>query len=657
MNNQTDTGVSVYGEYSEYVRSHGGEPLSYEEWIISVKGEDGATWLTGEGEPASASGADGDLYLDKTTCNVYCKTDGVWELIVNIKGEDGESGADDAGKWISGQGEPSDDCGNNGDWYVDITVLNVYLKSEDSWTLVGKINGADASDGYEEEYVTVTFDSVVGEPYEEQIVKGETLELPCPENDGKIFLGWYCGEGANVCRVTPLTPIVCDVTLTAKWAVQPKFTFSDLQTRFVSGKTCDISGIYTGEPTAAMEITLTVSDENKSLREAEKSGYLRVEECEIYRTGDVCAVDVQVTFLRDGEYIWQIAFDEGGIKVDASRALTVGGFDGTIEFKGGYLCSSDSDKITADGVVTCYSYEDGAVLEFCAPRTATAKVYLGTNLYENFSTGYDDGEDIYTVIVNAADMGEINALKVTLSDDKYGELSVCFTLIIDDISAIETLQVHSCSAVAREAQGGTAAFSYTVVDAGIADSGEGEFYIVANSKIYSTEYSGEFGSVVLSSVGFNQNLATVEGCVNLNDGASVTFSLVYESACGEKLYFEDTITVSRSREAEWRTGFSESIIYANEQIVFTATIDCALSKVIVSIDEYELTKDAFTAVGDCGQAKYTLSVSEGSTTVAVTFSLEARDADYVLIIRDFDGNADGCTEYIIVESEDAAGEF
>ena len=113
-------------------------------------GEDGTIgteFLSGEGEPGSDLGKDGDLYLDASTSDLYQKVDGVWTLITNLKGEDGKPGEDgdkgDAGEagtdgatWLTGSGLPSADLGKVGDLYLDIDTTDVYQKGETGWTKI-----------------------------------------------------------------------------------------------------------------------------------------------------------------------------------------------------------------------------------------------------------------------------------------------------------------------------------------------------------------------------------------------------------------------------------------------------------------------------------------------------------------------------------------
>ena len=53
--------------------------------LSSITGENGCTWLTGEGVPEAAA-SEGDLYLDLLTSDVYKYTEDEWNLIGNIKG-------------------------------------------------------------------------------------------------------------------------------------------------------------------------------------------------------------------------------------------------------------------------------------------------------------------------------------------------------------------------------------------------------------------------------------------------------------------------------------------------------------------------------------------------------------------------------------------
>ncbi|MGN0815103.1 MAG: InlB B-repeat-containing protein [Candidatus Coproplasma sp.] len=615
-------------------------------------GKDGATWLTGEGEPSEEIGKDGDLYLDKSTCDVYLKADGDWAVIINIKGESGADGESvtveqDSHKWLTGDTDPDDSDGKNGDWYVNIPELTVFLKVDGAWGRIGEFVSVEEIIP-ETEYVTVTFDYGDDKITEEKVVKGETATLPCPECEGKVFAGWFYGEGANRCQVNSLTPIISDVTLRAEWITLPTFTFNTDKTQYMVGKTADISGIYTGQSNASVKIKLTCGDTAVSLREAEESGILRIDRCETYTFGEDCELDLLVTFTKDGEYGVEITFTENGITTSADKNLTIVIFEGEIEYVSGELKSLGGSGIAQGSLVTAYTYSDSAILKFYVPETAQATVTVNGTNYSDFTTVYDPEENILTVTVEAEDMSQSNAVRVDVYDEKFGGESISFSIEIDDLSIYDTLKVHQSTAVLREVEG-QAEFSYTVCDPDMLSLGAGEFYIVAQSKMYAGEYAGEFGKISISAQSGNTVFTTVSGSVELVEDASVTFSLVYKSADGELLYLEDCVTVKSKTSVNWQTEFSRIIICENEQTTFTATVNASLSSVAVSIDGYEIESGELQSIAAIGKAKYAISVDDGVTTVEVTFSLVS--GEYSLEIRDLSGKTESCSEFFVVEKQ------
>lgn len=60
-------------------------------------GKDGATWTSGEGEPAASAGAEGDHYLDTLSGDVYRRGGGAWAAIANIVGPQGDPGIGEPG--------------------------------------------------------------------------------------------------------------------------------------------------------------------------------------------------------------------------------------------------------------------------------------------------------------------------------------------------------------------------------------------------------------------------------------------------------------------------------------------------------------------------------------------------------------------------------
>lgn len=129
---------------------------------IGIPGKDGAVILSGEGSPADDLGNMGDMYLDKSTTNLYGpKNDGGWGTPLNLEGQKGDKGATgakgdtgatgakgdkgdrgatgakgdkgdkgDAGaagsKILSGNGAPSVTLGRLGDYYLDKVTGDFY---------------------------------------------------------------------------------------------------------------------------------------------------------------------------------------------------------------------------------------------------------------------------------------------------------------------------------------------------------------------------------------------------------------------------------------------------------------------------------------------------------------------------------------------------
>lgn len=163
-------------------------------------GNDGAStsgnnWLTGNGAPNNANGNDGDLYLDLDNYDFYMKASGAWSKEGNFKGANGANGADGAtgpqgtqgekgdtgavgpqgpqgekgdtgavgpqgpqgekgdtgatgapGKdgtaWLTGSEVPTAQTGKDGDFYINLTTGELYLKESGEWSNIGNIRGS-----------------------------------------------------------------------------------------------------------------------------------------------------------------------------------------------------------------------------------------------------------------------------------------------------------------------------------------------------------------------------------------------------------------------------------------------------------------------------------------------------------------------------------
>lgn len=109
-------------------------------------GKDGTALLTGNGEPSVNLGKNGDSYIDLDTWNFYVRTNNTWIHVGNIKGNQGNNGADGTAI-LTGKNEPSVGIGKNGDSYIDLSTWNYYVKENDAWVLKGNIKGSDGQDG------------------------------------------------------------------------------------------------------------------------------------------------------------------------------------------------------------------------------------------------------------------------------------------------------------------------------------------------------------------------------------------------------------------------------------------------------------------------------------------------------------------------------
>jgi uncharacterized repeat protein (TIGR02543 family) len=173
---------------------------TYQEWLDSIKGADGASLLSGTSNPTSTLGKNGDTYINTSTWDVYVKSGGNWTKVGNVmgpKGADGQDGAD----------------GEDGLSAYEIYIANYpdYVGDEEQW-LKDLINGNLA----EVQTFTVTFDSNGGTPVPSQQVKRlDKVTKPAdPTKNGNTFDGWYIGNEKWVFSGYNVTE---NITLTARW--------------------------------------------------------------------------------------------------------------------------------------------------------------------------------------------------------------------------------------------------------------------------------------------------------------------------------------------------------------------------------------------------------------------------------------------------------
>jgi hypothetical protein len=101
-------------------------------------GADVASVLTGSGAPESGAGTDGDIYLDVDSGDLYSNASGTWSVVGNLTGPAGETGAagTDGAAWLTGSGAPANATGADGDLYFDEDTGDVYSKAAGTWSLV-----------------------------------------------------------------------------------------------------------------------------------------------------------------------------------------------------------------------------------------------------------------------------------------------------------------------------------------------------------------------------------------------------------------------------------------------------------------------------------------------------------------------------------------
>lgn len=126
--------------------------------------------------------------------------------------------------WLYGTSEPSSSIGNNGDFYIDISSGEIFIKENDNWVAKFSIKGSGSSS--EVVRYNVIFDAnggtfASGSATSIRVEKGTCLELsdfPTVTKEGYEFNGWYTSlTDVNSGQFTDLTPVVKNVTLYAKW--------------------------------------------------------------------------------------------------------------------------------------------------------------------------------------------------------------------------------------------------------------------------------------------------------------------------------------------------------------------------------------------------------------------------------------------------------
>jgi hypothetical protein len=146
---------------------------------VGPAGADGNMMLAGEGPPSGDLGEPGDFYLNLTNGDLYGpKESQGWGEPVNLSGADGEDGADGS-QIYAGDGPPDAELGNEGDYFLDKTNFHLYgPKTDEGWGSPIELQGPEGPPGS---------DGVSGW---ERVVNNQTL------NPGEILtVTAVCPEG------------------------------------------------------------------------------------------------------------------------------------------------------------------------------------------------------------------------------------------------------------------------------------------------------------------------------------------------------------------------------------------------------------------------------------------------------------------------------
>ena len=106
--------------------------------LTGPQGIAGATWLSGERDPSTVIGNDGDFYLRTGDSSVWQKAGGTWTRIAELAGADGAT-------WFTGAGLPSTVIGEDGDWYFRTSNAGIYRKVAGAWEFQLDIDGEDGA--------------------------------------------------------------------------------------------------------------------------------------------------------------------------------------------------------------------------------------------------------------------------------------------------------------------------------------------------------------------------------------------------------------------------------------------------------------------------------------------------------------------------------
>ncbi len=110
-------------------------------------GENGVKWYTGDANPMNSGnpeynwGVNGDFYLDMDDLWLYQKVDGSWASVGSVKGDRGAS-------WLTGDEDPTAQTqALLGDVYLNKTTFELFKKTTAGWESLGIIKGEQGEQG------------------------------------------------------------------------------------------------------------------------------------------------------------------------------------------------------------------------------------------------------------------------------------------------------------------------------------------------------------------------------------------------------------------------------------------------------------------------------------------------------------------------------
>ncbi len=206
----------IYALYCVYAAGEE-QPSTYEEWLETIKGENGVDGVNGL---YPEIGSNGNWWI------------GDYDTGIPVNGEKGDQGQ---------PGEPGDPGrdgyvpthGENGNWWIgeedtgipyfgengEVPIIEVGASG--TWVIDGVDTGIKAT--YGEETCTLSFDPnggtfADGEGGDLEVKLGSfASDLPVPKKKGRTFLGWWTDFGINGAQLSPYVPVMRDLSLVAKW--------------------------------------------------------------------------------------------------------------------------------------------------------------------------------------------------------------------------------------------------------------------------------------------------------------------------------------------------------------------------------------------------------------------------------------------------------